>query len=236
MYSEAETWKFSNSVNFINNSVKRSGAWHFIDLGCWYGVISRRVKPMLGRHVAFEAVIDTYNEMRARTPPRIEAHCRTICRAEDYQPVIHLTPDNTLNTSRLGVAPTATSVPARVGAMCTPEQFVAEWGGLLENGGIKTNIEGQDIAVLLALLAANVRPKFILSEIYVGDQQRWLHEVWPSWQHHYGLQGLDLARLLEHKSFHIGVCDRFCCWWYSGKRMIYSPNKHCPVFAYDCAE
>lgn len=236
MYSEAESWTFSNAVKFINASLAATRAQHFIDLGGWYGVLSRAITPPRGRHILIEAVIDTHREMRKHTPPRIESECTVVCRPEDYQPVIHLTPTNTLNTSWLGAKATADTVAAPVGPMCTPQQFVERWGSLLDGGGLKTNIEGQDIHVLLALIAAKIKPAFVLSEINVKDQSQWLREVWPQWQMTYNLQELNLASLLAERNAHIGVRDRYCCWWYAGKRMIYNPNKRQPVYSFDCAE
>ena len=56
MQEEINGLQFANTVDAIDAGVAARNVRHFIDLGCWFGVVSMRIRPVHGVHVAIEAV------------------------------------------------------------------------------------------------------------------------------------------------------------------------------------
>ena len=210
--TESLAYRFRNATAFINESLAVTQAENFVDLGGWYGTLSSNINAPSGRHLVFEAVRQIFDQQVL--PENVERLCRVVCRPERYRSFFNVVPTNTINTSGLGTQASPHTIEMATGELLSINDFLDQYKYLLLNGGIKMNIEGEDLYVLQAMIQKSVWPKFIVAEIWEDSIENWLTNVWPEWQQRYQLVLNPLVVTTVKKSFHIAVRQGKVFWWY----------------------
>lgn len=231
MQEEIKGVEFANSVAAIDAGVLATGSRHFIDVGCWYGVVSMNIKPVHGVHVAIEAVQEIAQWTQANTPPRIDVRCATVCMPSRWRSTIALDPACTLHTSNLQNQRTAELREYPVGACLAPADFIVEYRRLFDAGvGLKTNIEDHDTDLLAALIAADTWPKFFVCEVSAACRQQWFDQVWHAWRQHFGVpDDFELWKFLPQRTFHIAIWEGHIRVWHNLGR---ATKTRSPVYEY----
>lgn len=231
MEEEIKGLEFANCVESINMGMAATGAQHFIDAGCWYGVISRKIKPVSGTHVAIEAVQEIARWTKDNSPARITVQCATICLPSKWHPNIALDPTCTLHTSNLQNTPSDKLREFPVGPCLEPAAFVTQYKKLFDEGvGLKTNIEDHDLDLHEELIAAGLWPKVFVTEVSAMCRQRWLADVWSAWRQHFGVpEDFDLSKFLPQRTFHIAIWEGQIRVWHNLGRVAKTRN---PVYGY----
>lgn len=213
MQEEIVKYKFANSKRFLTEAIDYTLPKHMIELGGWYGSISKFVshKWAWDSYTVYEAVTEIATYLTKVVATSVIVQNKTIAHQHEWKPTFNAIKNDTVSTSGLYTPVSSKTTEFAVGECITPSQLVQNHANFWKQSGFKSNIEGMDLAVVTALLDAGVLPKFMLFEIFGRERQN-LWSIWPRLAAYYGLDPKPFTDLIG-PVLHVGIYNKRVCWW-----------------------